>query len=76
MQILFLSFQIEIKNLEQQYCYYKDNSIYNRNFKHALFDLFRVTFQGRAFFDMVCPPGYRISEKRIVVIPFMKEIDP
>ncbi len=30
----------------------------------GLFDLFRVTFLGRAFFHMVCPPGYIISEEK------------
>ncbi len=28
----------------------------------GLLDLFRVTFQGPAFFDMAFPPGYIISE--------------
>ncbi len=38
---------------------WKDNSIYNCSFKHCIM----VTFQGRAFFDMVCPQGYIISGK-------------
>ncbi len=35
----------------------------------SLFELCRVTFQGQAFVDIVCPPRYIISEKIIWLRP-------